>query len=464
MNPSEGPFLIYLALVVCVFALLAARLKRVPILFLVSASLFFYATWNPLYLIPLTITALTDYGAGRGLERAQSKATRRGLLFGSMAVNLSLLACFKYFDVLAALWAHVPVPQPHFRILFMTGISFYTFQSMSYVLDIYRGDQAVQRSFLRYLAFVSFFPTLLAGPITRAETLQPQLEGAPRAMDPELAGRALFLIALGFLKKCIIADYLAESLANRVFEQPLFYSGAEVLAGIYAYAIQIYCDFSGYSDIAIGAALLLGFRLKDNFRTPYRSASLAEFWQRWHISFSTWLRDYVFFSIPGVRKKPVAMAAIVATFLLGGVWHGASWCFLIWGLIHGLGLAVERLFESRTRKPVPAWRRLARIVLTFHVVLVAWVFFRAENLEIVGQIGRRLGDMTTGSGNIPAKALVFMLVVLASQALPEAWFERAVARFSALPAGLQAALLLSSAVLVRFASAGQIAPFIYQGF
>ena len=237
-----------------------------------------------------------------------------------------------------------------------------------------------------------------------------------------------------------------------------------MLAGIYAYAIQIYCDFSGYSDIAIGAALLLGFRLKDNFRTPYRSASLAEFWQRWHISFSTWLRDYVFFSIPGVRKKPVAMAAIVATFLLGGVWHGASWCFLIWGLIHGLGLAVERLFESRTRKPVPAWRRLARIVLTFHVVLVAWVFFRAENLEIVGQIGRRLGDMTTGSGNIPAKALVFMLVVLASQALPEAWFERAVARFSALPAGLQAALLLGSAVLVRFASAGQIAPFIYQGF
>ena len=162
------------------------------------------------------------------------------------------------------------------------------------------------------------------------------------------------LIALGFVKKCVIADYLAETLVNRVFEQPLFYSGAEVLAGVYAYAVQIYCDFSGYSDIAIGAALLLGFRLKDNFKSPYRAASLAEFWQRWHISFSTWLRDYVFFSLPGVRKKAVAMTAIVATFVLGGLWHGASWCFLLWGLIHGLGLAVERLFEAKVTEAVPA--------------------------------------------------------------------------------------------------------------
>ena len=464
VNPSDGPFLLFLTLLVPAFALLAARLKRVPILFLLAASLFFYATWNPFYLVPLAVTALTDYAAGRGLERTRSKTSRRLILAASLAVNLTLLACFKYFDALLALWSFVPGPHPHLRILFMTGISFYTFQSMSYVLDVYRGDQPAQRSFLRYLAFVSFFPTLLAGPITRAETLMPQLEAPPRAMDPDLAGRALFLIALGFVKKCLIADYLAESLANRVFEQPLFYSGAELLAGIYAYAVQIYCDFSGYSDIAIGAALLLGFRLKDNFKAPYRAASLSEFWQRWHISFSTWLRDYVFFSFPGVRRKGVAMFAILVTFLLGGLWHGASWCFLIWGLIHGLGLAVERLFESRSRKPVPLWRRLTGIVVTFHVVLAAWVFFRAENLEIVRQIGSRLSDMTLGTGNIPGKALVLILAVLASQALPEAWHEKLIARFSAMPAVVQAALLAGSALLVRLSSSGQIAPFIYQGF
>jgi alginate O-acetyltransferase complex protein AlgI len=464
VNPSEGSFLIFLALAVPSFALLAARFQRVPILFLVALSLFFYATWNPVYLLPLLLTALTDYGVGRALERVRSPLSRRGFLILSLTVNLSLLACFKYFDALAALWSFLPGPQPHFRILFMTGVSFYTFQSMSYVLDVYRGDQPVQRSFPRYLAFVSFFPTLLAGPITRADTLLPQLEGAPRAMDPGLVGRALGLIALGFLKKCVLADYLAETLVNRVFEQPLFYSGAEVLAGVYAYAVQIYCDFSGYSDIAIGAALLLGFKLKDNFKSPYRSASLAEFWQRWHISFSTWLRDYVFFSLPGVRKKAVAMAAIVATFLLGGLWHGASWCFLLWGLIHGLGLAVERLFEAKVRKPVPLWSRLLRVGLTFHVVLAAWVFFRAESLETALQIGQRLADRTTGTGNIPGKAVAFMVLVLASQALPEGWFEKGLARFSSLPAAAQATLLVGTAALVRFASAGQIAPFIYQGF
>jgi D-alanyl-lipoteichoic acid acyltransferase DltB (MBOAT superfamily) len=467
LNPSDSPFLIFLALVVPVFALLAARRNRVPLVFLVLASLFFYATWNPGYLVPLLLTALTDYAVGRILARTQPKGLRRLALSGSLAVNLGLLACFKYFDALSGLWTQMGHPQPHFRILFMTGISFYTFQSMSYVLDVYRGDQPVQRSFLRYLAFVSFFPTLLAGPITRAETLLPQLEGSPKALDQDLVGRACFLIALGFVKKCLIADYLAESLANRVFEQPLFYSGLEVLTGIYAYAVQIYCDFSGYSDIAIGAALLLGFQLKDNFKTPYRAASLAEFWQRWHISFSTWLRDYVFFSFPGIRKRAMAMAAIFVTFILGGLWHGASWCFLGWGLIHGGGLALERFFEPKARgrrKAVPVWRKALGIAVTFHVVLAAWVFFRADSLETVFQIGHRLSQLTTGSGNIPGKAVGLIVLVLASQALPEPWFERLQARFTTLPAAIQAALLVGTALLVRVASAGQIALFIYQGF
>jgi len=470
MNLSESPFLLFLAVVVPLFALFSLGRRKVPVLLLVASSLFFYATWNPWYLLPLLITALTDYTAGRVIGATQSSALRRAALLTSVAINLGLLACFKYFDGLLSLWSHVPrfgALHPGFRVLFMTGISFYTFQSMSYVLDVYRGMQEPQRSFPRYLAFVSFFPTLLAGPITRAETLMPQLEAPPRVMDPELAGRAFFLIALGFVKKCIIADYLAESLANRVFEQPLFYSGLEVLSGIYAYAVQIYCDFSGYSDIAIGAALLLGFQLKDNFKSPYRSSSLAEFWKRWHISFSSWLQDYVFFSFPGVRKKTMAMFAILATFIIGGLWHGASWCFLIWGVIHGGGLAIQRLFEPKARgprKPVPAWRKVIGVFVTFHLVLAAWVFFRADSLETVYQIGQRLSDLTTGAGNIPPKALLFIALVLGSQFLPEDWLPRLQERFGSLPAVFQATLLVGAAVMVRFATAGQIAPFIYQGF
>jgi len=475
VNLSESPFLVFLAATVVLLALVARWRKRLPVispvLLLVTASLVFYATWNPLYLAPLLLTAITDYSAGRILGRAKSTAARRGAVALSLVVNLGLLACFKYFDGLMALWSHVPrlgAVHPGWRVIFMTGISFYTFQSMSYVLDVYRGDQEVQRSFPRYLAFVSFFPTILAGPITRAETLMPSLEAPPRIMDPELAGKAFFLIALGFVKKCVIADYLAESLANRIFEQPLFFSSAEVLSGIYAYAVQIYCDFSGYSDIAIGAALLLGFKLKDNFKAPYRSSSLSEFWKRWHISFSSWLQDYVFFSVPGVRKKLVATFAILFTFVLGGLWHGASWCFLIWGLIHGLGLAIQRAMEPARKRgprpPTPAWRKALGILVTFHVVLVAWIFFRADSLDTVKQIGQRLSDFTTGTGNIPIKALVFMVIVLASQALPEDGFDRAKTRFSELPALAQAALLIGVAVLVRLASAGQIAPFIYQGF
>jgi D-alanyl-lipoteichoic acid acyltransferase DltB (MBOAT superfamily) len=286
-------------------------------------------------------------------------------------------------------------------------------------------------------------------------------------MDPDLAPRAFFLIALGFVKKGM-ADHLAVQLVDRVFDQPLFFSSLELLGGIYAYAVQLYCDFSAYSDIAIGAALLLGFRLKDNFNAPYRAASLAEFWQRWHISFSTWLRDYVFFSLPGNRKgSPWPYPNLVFTFLVGGLWHGVSWPFAIWGLIHGTGMAVERFFTLRRRppqRPVPAWRKIPGAFLTFHVVLVAWVFFRCETLDQVGEIATRLGDLTMGHGNLPGSVLALILCPLAAQWLPEDWLPRIRERFVTLPALTQGALLAGVGALVRFAAGSQITPFIYQRF
>jgi alginate O-acetyltransferase complex protein AlgI len=459
MNLSDATFLLFLATVVPAYALVSRGRARVPVLFVLGASLLFYATWNPLWLLPLAATATTDYWVARTLGHTESPRRRRLLLAVSLTVDLALLAAFKYFDVLTAPAA------PRVRLLFITGISFYTFQSLSYVLDVYRKMVTPVTRFTTYAAFVGFFPTLLAGPITRAETLIPQLEGPPRPMEPDLASRGLFLIACGFVKKCLLADYLAEQLVGRVFEQPLFYSSLEIAAGLYAYAIQIYCDFAGYSDIAIGAALLLGFRLKDNFRSPYRATTLAEFWQRWHISFSTWLRDYVFFSLPGNRRGRLApYLNTLITFLIGGIWHGASWGFLIWGLIHGAWLALERRLLPRGLGKAPLWRRALGSLLTFHVVLVAWVFFRAGSLETIGDMARRLSQHTTGAGNIPVLVPLIVLAVLATQWLPERWLEQVIARFAAAPALAQAALLVAVAMAVRLAAGSAIAPFIYQGF
>lgn len=469
MNLAEATFLFFLAVVVPLFVL-AARLRsgRAALGLLLAANALFYATWNPLYLLPLLITIVCDYHVGRALGGATAPGARRALLALSLSVDLGLLVAFKYFDALSAGFGLLSGSEPAgFRLLFVTGLSFYTFQSLGYVLDVYHGHQTPARSFTRYAAFVSFFPTLLAGPITRAATLLPQFEQPPRPMDADLAGRGLLLIGLGFAKKGLIADVLAAQLAERVFEQPLFYSSLEVLCGLYAYAVQLYCDFSGYSDVALGAALLLGFTLKDNFRSPYRAATLSDFWQRWHVSFSSWLRDYVYFSVPGNKRAAWwPYVASLATFALGGLWHGASWGFLIWGLIHGTWLCLERAVPRLGRVPprAPLWRRALGAFVTFHVVLVAWVFFRAESLERVGEIASRLADLTVGAGNVPPLVVLLSVLVLASQWLPEHFEARARATFVSLPATAQAALLALVAVAVRYAAGGPVAPFIYQGF
>ncbi len=466
MNLADAPFLIFLGLVILVLTLASRGGRRSPVGLLVVASLAFYASWNPWYLAPLLVTAFTDYRVSRALGRTSAKGRRRLLLGVSLVVDLGLLAAFKYYDpLLAGLNLAGLALHPTFRLLFMTGISFYTFQSLGFVLEVYREDQTPAPSFLNYLAFVSFFPTLLAGPITRGATLLPAFDKPFRIMDPDLAGRAFFLLALGFLKKVVVADHLAVNLVDRVFEQPLFFSSLEIAAGLYAYAAQIYCDFSGYSDIAIGAALLLGFQLKDNFKSPYRATSLAEFWKRWHISFSDWLMNHVYFSIPGKRRRFGPSAAILATFILGGIWHGASWCFLAWGLIHGVGLALERLLEGGRRptpKPLPV--RLLRGLLTFHIVLVAWVFFRADGLEVVRQIGTRLLEGTLGAGNIPLPALAIALAAILLQTCPETWLPRIRDRFVQLPGLAQGACCVLVGLLVRLAAGSKVATFIYQGF
>ncbi len=458
MSLSETSYLVFLAAAAVLYWAFAATGRRVAGV-LVLLSLVFYGTWNVLYCIPLLITAATDFLVAIALEYTFDLPRRRLLVGVSLAVDLGILAFFKYLGFFG-------VHSLPFRIVMMAGISFYTFQSLSYVLDVYQRNQAATHSFVEYLAFVSFFPTLLAGPITRAETLFPQLRRQAQSIDPDLMAEGFFLIALGFVKKCVIADYLAESIVNRVFDQPLFFSSAEVLTGVYAYAAQIYCDFSGYSDIAIGSALLLGIRLKDNFKSPYRASDLAEFWKRWHISLSTWLQDYLYFSLPGKRVPAMRYVNVIVTFALAGLWHGASWTFVIWGCLHGAGQAIHRGFSAlwpAGRTPA-RWRVIAGTFVTFHFVVFAWIFFRCDTLAQARDVLGKLGDLSTGAANISLPVIAATLAAIVLQFAPDNWLTRVRCAFVMQPAVAQAMLLVLCAMVVRWIGGAQVSPFIYQRF
>lgn len=328
-------------------------LGRVIILF-VASSLFYHAWAAAMhgpyrYLLGLLLaTIVLDYYLGIWLERTQTPWKRKALLVTSLVSNLGILFFFKYFDFFTI--DVLQMDTEPLRLVLPAGISFHTFQSLSYTIDVYRKEIRATHSVVQFATFVLFFPQLVAGPIVRAYELLPQLE-ADRLPPLELdrARHGLFRIVVGLFKKVAIADTLALVIVDRVFEAPERYSSVEVLAGVYGYAFQIYLDFSAYSDIAIGSAMILGFTLPENFRTPYRSANLQEFWRRWHISLSTWLRDYLYIALGGSKGAPWrTYVNLSLTMLLGGLWHGASWAFIVWGGLHGFGLAVTRYFQRST--------------------------------------------------------------------------------------------------------------------
>ena len=323
-------------------------LGRVLILFVASGL--FYQAWAIAmpgayrYLLALLLgTIVLDFFLGIWIENARSPWLRRFLLVQSLISNLGILFFFKYADFINVDVLHLDVHR--LNLILPAGISFHTFQSLSYTIDVYRGQLRATRSPIQFATFVLFFPQLVAGPIVRAQDLLPQLADLP-TLELEQATRGLWRIVIGLFKKIALADTLAISIVDRVFEAPNHFSSVEVLAGVYGYALQIYLDFSAYSDIAIGSAELLGFTLPENFRTPYRSANLQEFWRRWHISLSTWLRDYLYISLGGSRGAPWrTYLNLSLTMLLGGLWHGANWTFIVWGALHGFGLAITRFFQ-----------------------------------------------------------------------------------------------------------------------
>jgi alginate O-acetyltransferase complex protein AlgI len=413
-------------------ARLAGGRFRVPLkLCILVATLVFYG-WRhkPAWWLPFCAAVAFDFLWSRLLARSHSPRARRLILALSIVQNLSLLFIYKYWS-----WLGGP------RLEMPAGISFYLFESMSYVIDVYRGDIEPHPSYSEYLAFVAFFPHLVAGPIVRPRDLLPQLAGAAR-FDPRASSEALFLIGVGLLKKVAIGDYLALNLIDRTFDGPLGYSALECYVAAVGYSVQIYCDFSGYTDIAIGSALLLGVRFPKNFDAPYKAHHLVDFWRRWHISLSTWLRDYLYIPLGGSRRGPArTYLNLIVTMLLGGLWHGANWTFVAWGGLHGLGLAVTRLVRG-DRNPSEARSHLSRVlgvVLTFHFVTATWILFRADSFGAAWAFFGRLTTLTTYHPNLDPRALAVLAVGLLSHFWPERWFSDARTFFATLPAPAQGA-------------------------
>ncbi len=374
-------FLVFFAVVFALYWRLGHRAQN---LFLLAASLFFYGSWNAKLLVLLVASASIDFLCALALENARTPRAKRAFVTLSIVSSLSILGFFKYanffLDSLVELLGALGVQanRPTLQVILPVGISFYTFQALSYAVDVYRGELRACRRYLDYLLYISFFPQLVAGPIERATRLLPQvLEPRPRLnLGARLEG--LKLIVVGFVQKVAIADVLATTV-DHAFSGPREHDGTVLLFGLYAFALQIYCDFAGYTNIARGTARLLGFRLIRNFDQPYMAGNITEFWRRWHISLSSWLRDYLYIPLGGNRRGARrTYVNLMLTMLLGGLWHGARWTFVMWGGLHGLYLALDKaLFAGR--RPAGRARRFVGVLLTFHLVAFAWVFFRAES-------------------------------------------------------------------------------------
>jgi len=451
------------------------RHERIRIVWLLVASYVFYASWNYQLLVLIWFSTVLDYTVGWRIHRASTDMRRKAWLTCSLVGNLGVLALFKYADFflksvelgLQSLGFSADLPLLH--LVLPVGISFYTFQTLSYTIDIYREKLEPIENPLKFAVFVAFFPQLVAGPIVRATQFLPQLCETPE-FETDEQNYALYLLAVGFVKKVVIADYIAINFVDRVFQQPGMYSSLEVLTGVYGYALQIYCDFSGYTDIAIGSALLLGFQLPENFDRPYLARSLRTFWHRWHISLSSWLRDYLYIPLGGSRHGSWnTYLNLFITMLLGGLWHGASWNFVIWGAVHGGGLAATRMYQRwRERsvpdfEPGPIWTA-ASVFLTFHFVCFAWIFFRAPTFPAAMDVLSALGAMTTYVPNLTPVIAGLIFGTLLVHFLPQRWEERAAERFVRLPALAQAAILLGVAILLQRVKSAQVVPFIYFQF
>lgn len=378
---SSGLFWLLFILFLPVYVLLKGS-KAKMVLFVVGFSLYFYYKSSGLFFLMLIGTSLVDWLLSWAIYRSRTRGKRLTLMWISVVISLSILGYFKYANFF--LWNWNAMVEGNFQpldIILPVGISFYTFQSISYVVDVYKKRITPSRTWFDYLFFLSFFPALVAGPIVRADYFLPQLRKNLRPTS-DMIWAGLWLVIIGIAKKAVIADYIAQY-NDLIFDNPAIYTGVQALMGVIGYTMQIYCDFSGYSDMAIGLALIMGFRLGINFDSPYQSRNLTEFWRRWHISLSSWLRDYVYIPLGGNRKGVFrTYLNNFLTMLIGGLWHGAAWKFIFWGAMHGAGLAVHKACRPILAKiPDNAATNFFFWLLTFLYVSFLWVFFRAASFE-----------------------------------------------------------------------------------
>lgn len=482
-NPKEpllfcSGFFIFLFTGFMFIYFLTQKNHRVKTTFVTIFSLFFYYKSSGIYFLLLILSTVVDYSLANQIYFAKTDKKRKLILGLSLLLNLGLLAYFKYtnffYTIICDINNHSFTP---FAIFLPVGVSFFTFQSLSYTIDIYRGTLIPVKNILDYAFFVTFFPQLVAGPIVRAADFIPQIF-KPLKVTDEMIGRGILLISSGLIKKLVIADFISTNFVDRIFDNPTLYTGLENLFGVYGYALQIYCDFSGYSDMAIGIALLMGFHFNINFDSPYQSRNITEFWRRWHISLSSWLKDYLYISLGGNRKGKIrTYINLFITMLLGGLWHGAGFRFLIWGAMHGAALGVHKLYLQI----FPAKKDINRnviiqflittltILVTFNFVCFCWIFFRSANMTIATQLlhqiifnfnSQILFDFILGYRNV----LIIMVLGYGLHFIPKTLELKTENFVTKLPLVLKAAFLVIVIFFVIQFKSPEIQPFIYFQF
>jgi D-alanyl-lipoteichoic acid acyltransferase DltB (MBOAT superfamily)/lysophospholipase L1-like esterase len=486
---TTGAFWIFFLLVLAAYSFVYKKLL-IRNIYLFLISLFFYYKAGGLFLFILIFVTIVDYVCGLLIYKSRRKSGRMFFVLLSLISNLGLLGYFKYtafiissindlfgtdlrvYDMLSALSNSIIGTSFNVTsIILPVGISFFTFQSLSYTIDVYRKKMEPVRNIIDFGFYVSFFPHLVAGPIVRASVFIPQIYKEFKLSRPEFS-HALYMISKGLIKKIIISNFIALNLVDRVFDAPSIYSGFENLLAIYGYGLQIYCDFSGYTDIAIGVALILGFRLPVNFNSPYKASSISDFWKRWHISLSQWLRDYLYISMGGNRKGKIrTYINLLVTMLLGGLWHGASIKFMIWGGLHGIGLIINRIWDSifKGHTKTRWFGRVIAIFITFQFVNFCWIFFRATDMNNVRVMLKQIFEsFSPGSYMtvLPAysSALILMAVAYVIHFLPERIKESYRGVFIRTPLAGQFVIIMMVAILLFQMKTNEVIPFIYFRF
>ncbi|WP_163783602.1 MBOAT family O-acyltransferase [Myxococcus vastator] len=464
----------YLVFVIAVFALYWAVHRHYgPRLgVLLVASLFFYAAFTPFPILIFLVGVTVDHLCVKGMARAQSQGVRKALVTVSVVSNLSLLAGFKYLEMLRqtllsllAPWG-IEVRAEPFNLLMPVGLSFFVFQAISYTVDVYRGKASAEHSFLEHLLYLLFFPRVVSGPIVRASELMAHFRQTP-GLTPEAGGHALFRIAVGLVKKLVIADVLGAGLVDPVFAAPEKYASAECIVAAVAYTFELYYDFSGYSDIAIGVAALFGFQFPENFNRPYLAKNIGEFWNRWHLSLSTWLRDYLYRPLGGNRvSKPRVLFNLMTVMVLGGLWHGADWRFAVWGAVHGVALCVSRCWEWSVGKPEsPGVPRVALGMLTtFTIVVLTRVVFRAADMTHAGEFYERMMAGVPGIANVSPLVWAMLAAAVFFHAVPMKLYTVSSDLFVRMPVPVRAAVLVVLGLGIRHLSAVETRPYVYLQF